>query len=120
METTAAIPEAWYTGCHALRELLAGRLDRHTTVAARDVVWAILERLRRNESLNDLRIDYTGAGRWLRVARPFCREESTARQLVLAAFAARLMEFVWGRELPSLESLPRPLLSEFVVSNDLR
>lgn len=106
LETTTTIPDAWYTGCHALRDLLAGRLDRHTTVAAKDVVWAILQRLRRNESLNDLRIDYTGAGRWLRVARPFCREESAARQLVLAAFAARLMEVVWGRELVSWRACP--------------
>lgn len=115
METAAAIPDAWYIGCHALRDLLAGRLDRYTTVAAKDVVWAILQRLRRNQSIDDLRIDYTGAGRWLRVARPFCREENAVRQLVLAAFAARLIEFAWGRELPALESVPRPLLSEFVV-----
>ena len=116
METTAVIPDAWYTGCRALRELLAGRLDSYTTIAAKDIVWAILQPLRRSQSFNELRTDYTGAGRWLRVARPFCREEDIVRQLVLAAFAARLMELVSGRDLEALEKLPRPLLSEFIVA----
>ena len=116
METRAVIPDAWYVGCHALRELLAGRLDAHTTVAAKDIVWAILQRLRCNGSFNELRADYTGAGRWLRVARPFCREEGIVRQLVLAAFAARLMELLLKRELEALERLPRPLLSEFILA----
>ena len=116
MESTIAIPDAWFAGCRALRELLAGRLDRHTTVAARDIVWAILQPLRRSHSLDELRASYTGAERWLRVVRPFCREEGVVRQLVLAAFAARLMEIVRGRELKALEQLPRPLLSEFIVA----
>ena len=33
-----------------------------------------------------------------------------------AAFAARLMELLRGRDLESLDRLPRPLLSEFVVN----
>ena len=38
------------------------------------------------------------------------------RQLVLAAFAARLMTLVRGRELKALDQLRRPPLSEFIVA----
>ena len=47
--------------------------------------------------------------------RPFCNEEDTVRRVVLAAFAARLMELMRGRDLEALDRLPRPLLSEFIV-----
>lgn len=119
MDATLAIPSEWYFGCQALRETLAGRLDSQTTVAARHLVWSLLQRLRRNHSLAELRVEYATAGRWLRVMRPFCNEEETVRWIVLAAFAARLMELLRGRDLESLDRLPRPLLSEFIVSDDI-
>lgn len=115
MDTTTTIPDEWILGCRALRETLAGRLDARTTVAARHLVWSLLQRLRRNQTLEELQVEYSGAGRWLRVMRPFCSEEETLRRIVLAAFAARLIELLRGRELESLERVPRPLLSEFVI-----
>ena len=115
MDATLAIPDEWYAGCVALRETLAGRLDGHTTVAARHLVWSLLQRLRRNVTLEELQAEFSSAGRWLRVMRPFCTEEDTVRRVVLAAFAARLMELMRGRDLEALDRLPRPLLSEFIV-----
>lgn len=117
MDATTAIPEDWVLGCRALRETLAGRLDSRTTVAARHLVWSLLQRLRRTNSLDELHAEFGDAGRWLRVMRPFCAEEETVRRVVLAAFAARLLELLRGRDLESLERLPRPLLSEFVVND---
>ncbi len=115
MDATMSIPDDWVLGCRALRETLAGRLDSRTTVAARHLVWSLLQRLRRTRSIPELHTEFASASRWLRVMRPFCAEEETVRRVVLAAFAARLMELLQGRDLESLERLPRPLLSEFVV-----
>jgi hypothetical protein len=116
MDVSTSIPDEWVQGCRALRETLAGRLDSRTTVAARHLVWSLLQRLRRTQSIDELQAEFGGAGRWLRVMRPFCAEEETVRRIVLAAFAARLMELLRGRDLESLDRLPRPLLSEFVVN----
>ena len=63
MDATLAIPSEWYFGCQALRETLAGRLDNQTTVAARHLVWSLLQRLRRNHSLAELRVEYATARR---------------------------------------------------------
>lgn len=117
MDAAIVIPEAWYTGCRSLREALAGRLDAQTTIAAKDLVWTLLQRLRHNQSFADLRTEFAGSGRWLRVMRPFCNTDDAVRQIVLAAFAARLMELLRGRDLEALDRLPRPLLSEFVVAD---
>lgn len=116
MDAATSIPEDWVLGCRALRETLAGRLDARTTVAARHLVWSLLQRLRRSQTLDELHEEFGGAARWLRVMRPFCTEEETVRRIVLAAFAARLLELLRGRDLESLERIPRPLLSEFVVN----
>lgn len=116
MDAATSIPDDWVLGCRALRETLAGRLDARTTVAARHLVWSLLQRLRRSQTLDELHEEYGGAARWLRVMRPFCAEEETVRRIVLAAFAARLLELLRGRDLESLDRLPRPLLSEFVVN----
>ena len=117
MDAMTAIPDEWVLGCRALRETLAGRLDSRTTVAARHLVWSLLQRLRRTQTIPELQEEFGNAGRWLRVMRPFCTEEETVRRIVLAAFAARLMELLRGRDLEALERLPRPLLSEFVVND---
>lgn len=116
MDSATSIPDEWVLGCRALRETLAGRLDARTTVAARHLVWSLLQRLRRSQSIDELQEEFGGAARCLRVMRPFCSEEETVRRIVLAAFAARLLELLRGRDLESLERLPRPLLSEFVVN----
>jgi len=115
MDAATSIPDEWVLGCQALRDTLAGRLDVRTTVAARHLVWSLLQRLRRSQSIDELQEEFGDAGRWLRVMRPFCIEEETVRRVVLAAFAARLLELLRGRDLDALECLPRPLLSEFVV-----
>ncbi len=116
MEASTVIPDEWIIGCRALRETLAGRLDAGTTVAARHLVWSLLQRLRHSQSISELGEEFNSAARWSRIMRPFCTEEETVRWIVLAAFAARLMELLRGRDLESLERLPRPLLSEFVVN----
>lgn len=115
MDAATSIPDEWVLGCQALRDTLAGRLDVRTTVAARHLVWSLLQRLRRSQSIDELQDEFHDAGRWLRVMRPFCIEEETVRRVVLAAFAARLLELLRGRDLDALECLPRPLLSEFIV-----
>lgn len=117
MDAATSIPDDWVLGCRALRETLAGRLDARTTVAARHLVWSLLQRLRRSQSLYELQEEYGGVARWLRVMRPFCTEEETVRRIVLAAFAARLLELLRGRDLEALDHIPRPLLSEFVVND---
>lgn len=119
MEAAPAIPDEWILGCRALREALAGRLDRATTVGARQVVWSLLQRLRRAHTLPELEVEYQHAGWWSSVVRPVCIDDAALRQIVLAAFAARLMELLRGCDLEALEELPRPLLSEFIVNEIL-